>query len=374
MLALSWLAANLETCAGNTKPVAENISCAQHKTLVNLAARASNLLNIEPKRWIDSKEFENRRNVPLIKRLSYSSKRISIKKFTEHFVQNLGHMKEIWPALFYIRNGEADWIKQNLREVPASRDPGYQILIEYIMEAIPDQKLPGGPGPWRCLNPLAKHAEPSPVVDATFWLDGNRYAGRFICSCGMEYTQSVRANGFTTKPRIKRYGEMFRPYLNNAIATGQSAKATAQAAGLSVKAVRACAKQLGLGNPWARKTMSDRQLPGGPGPWPCLNPLARHAEPFPVVNATYKHNGSYCTGRFRCYCGMEYTLSVGRNGIEAKPRISVYGETFRPHLIDAITMGKTLRETAEIVGLSVKSVRTCVKQLGLNDLWTAGRS
>lgn len=111
--------------------------------------------------------------------------------------------------------------------------------------------------------------------------------------------------------------------------------------------------------------------PFGSGPWPCLNPLARHRS-RPVVTDLREHRESgRIVGVFSCACGYVYARSYDpRTRTLGRTRFRSYGPLFAPELSRSLAAGISLRQIATRLALDPKTVVSLARELGMPVPWS----
>lgn len=113
-----------------------------------------------------------------------------------------------------------------------------------------------------------------------------------------------------------------------------------------------------------------RELPFGPGPWPCPNPIADHGPGALTIFSVSERKESHgIVGVFRCDCGYIYTKSRAPDGRICGPRYRCFGPLLDPALTKMVTDGATLRGTASALGIHPRAVAAAAKRLGLEKKW-----
>lgn len=112
--------------------------------------------------------------------------------------------------------------------------------------------------------------------------------------------------------------------------------------------------------------------PFGEGPWPCLNPLARHRNKAMIPAVRLHRNHGHLVGVFACPCGYSYTRSYfSGNGTVGPPRFQNYGPMLEPAFREMIQTGQSLRATAHRLELDPKSVVKLAGKMGITTPWKA---
>ena len=110
--------------------------------------------------------------------------------------------------------------------------------------------------------------------------------------------------------------------------------------------------------------------PFGDGPWPCLNPLARHRHKLTIPTVRLHRNHGHLVGVFACQCGYSYTRSFfSQSGAVGPPRFQAYGPMLEPVLREMIQMGQGLRVTAHRLELDPKTVVKLAGERGIAVPW-----
>ncbi|MCD9085820.1 TnsD family Tn7-like transposition protein [Stenotrophomonas sp. SY1] len=106
--------------------------------------------------------------------------------------------------------------------------------------------------------------------------------------------------------------------------------------------------------------------PFGAGPWPCLNPLARHRGRELISTFEMHRNHSHQVGVFTCRCGYMYTRSYFPDrGDVGFPRFHSYGPMLLPALRKMISDGVSLRGIGHRLQLDPKTVVKLATDLGV---------
>lgn len=110
--------------------------------------------------------------------------------------------------------------------------------------------------------------------------------------------------------------------------------------------------------------------PFGEGPWPCLNPLAKHRNMVTISTVRLHRNHGHQVGVFACPCGYSYTRSyfIG-SGMIGPPRFQTYGPMLEPVLRGMIASGQSLRSIAHRLELDPKTVVKLADTLGIATSW-----
>lgn len=115
--------------------------------------------------------------------------------------------------------------------------------------------------------------------------------------------------------------------------------------------------------------------PFGTGPWPCLNPLAKHSSPTPIKSMTQHRNRKNTVGVFACSCGYAYTRCLYSKTVTlGPPRFLRYGPLLEPALLKLVASGSSLRETGRVLHLEPKTVVLLARNLGIAVPWALVRS
>lgn len=112
--------------------------------------------------------------------------------------------------------------------------------------------------------------------------------------------------------------------------------------------------------------------PFGEGPWPCMNPLARHSGKAVVSTVELHRNHGHRVGVFKCHCGYVYTRSYFEgSGALGPRRFLAYGPLLAPVLRDMIDKKNPLRVVANRLELDPKTAVKLAGELGLTTPWKA---
>lgn len=110
--------------------------------------------------------------------------------------------------------------------------------------------------------------------------------------------------------------------------------------------------------------------PFGGGPWPCINPLAKHRLHFPIKRFTQRRNHGNRVGVFSCVCGYVYTRCLNsQTGTLGLPRFLHYGPLLEPVLCQLVMANAGLREVGRSLGLEPKTVVRLARELGIAVSW-----
>jgi hypothetical protein len=110
--------------------------------------------------------------------------------------------------------------------------------------------------------------------------------------------------------------------------------------------------------------------PFGDGPWPCLNPLARHRRRSNIPTVQLHRNNGHLVGIFACQCGYSYTRSFFSGSGKVGPsRFKNYGPMLEPALREMVKTGQTLRATARRLELDPKTVVKLAGELEIVTRW-----
>ena len=108
----------------------------------------------------------------------------------------------------------------------------------------------------------------------------------------------------------------------------------------------------------------------GAGPWPCVNPLAKHRFHSPTTTFTQHRNHGNRVGVFSCDCGYVYTRCLdSQTGILGPPRFLHYGPLLVPVLRELVAAGTGLRQVGRSLGLDPKTVVRLAGELGIPVSW-----
>lgn len=115
-----------------------------------------------------------------------------------------------------------------------------------------------------------------------------------------------------------------------------------------------------------------RSGPFGNGPWPCLNPLAKHKGRPTVATVEVHRNRGHQVGVFQCVCGYTYTRSYfgGDRGL-GPPRFQMYGPSLALELRKLVREGHSLRAVARRLDIDPKTVAKLAGELGIATAWKA---
>lgn len=113
-----------------------------------------------------------------------------------------------------------------------------------------------------------------------------------------------------------------------------------------------------------------RASPFGAGPWPCINPLARHRSHSPIKTFTPHRNHGNRVGVFSCTCGYVYTRCLDlQTGTLGSPRFLHYGPLLEPALRQLVMASTGLREVGRSLRLDPKTVVRLAGELGVAFSW-----
>lgn len=113
--------------------------------------------------------------------------------------------------------------------------------------------------------------------------------------------------------------------------------------------------------------------PFGAGPWPCLNPLARHRGEKLIPTIEMHRNRSHQVGVFACGCGYVYTRSYFPDrGDVGSPRFRSYGPMLLPALKEMTAGDMSLRRIAHRLQVDPKTVVRLAGDLGISVSWKVG--
>lgn len=108
----------------------------------------------------------------------------------------------------------------------------------------------------------------------------------------------------------------------------------------------------------------------GAGPWPCLNPLARHRASAPVTNVSVHGNRGHRVGVFACSCGYVYTRRLNTNtGTLEAPRFWRFGPLLQPTLARLVAQRQSLRKIARELHIDPKTVAKLAAEHGIRTPW-----
>ena len=247
----SLMTASPDTCPSTAAPVTRTASSGKLAILHQLARRSVALLNRSTENGHASSDGDPYYRARLAERgLTLSKARVSLNALEEEVLRHIAPLREVWPTLFTESSGCGVWLRRLVGAQGNIHDPAYHLLLGFVLEEAKGSDAPFGPGPWPCLNPLAEHDAPNPIVNVTLTRTKVYTFGRFECSCGFTYSRSRRADGSITKPRVRAYGETLRPLLAQALAEGWGLHRTAAAAKVDNETMRTAASDLGFGTPW----------------------------------------------------------------------------------------------------------------------------
>jgi hypothetical protein len=109
----------------------------------------------------------------------------------------------------------------------------------------------------------------------------------------------------------------------------------------------------------------------GDGPWPCLNPLARHRESNPITTIRSHNNRRHRIGVFACHCGYVYTRRFNvDSAVLEPPRFQQYGPMLGPALVSMLKSGSSLRAVARKLKIDPKTVASLARDLGISAPWS----
>lgn len=113
-----------------------------------------------------------------------------------------------------------------------------------------------------------------------------------------------------------------------------------------------------------------RMSPFGAGPWPCMNPLAKHSSRSPIKTFSQHNNHGKRVGVFSCTCGYAYTRCLDVNtGTLGLPRFLHYGPLLEPVLRQLVMDGTGLRGVGRSLRLDPKTVVRLASELGIAVPW-----
>ncbi len=108
----------------------------------------------------------------------------------------------------------------------------------------------------------------------------------------------------------------------------------------------------------------------GAGPWPCVNPLAKHRSQSPIKTFTQHRNHGNRVGVFSCDCGYVYTRCLdSQTGILGSPRFLHYGPLLASVLRELVKAGEGLRQIGRSLRLDPKTVVRLAGELGIAVSW-----
>ena len=118
-------------------------------------------------------------------------------------------------------------------------------------------------------------------------------------------------------------------------------------------------------------TQRERRVsPFGAGPWPCINPLAKHRSHSPIKTFAQHRNHGSRVGVFSCVCGYVYTRCLdSHTGTLGLPRFLHYGPLLEPVLRQLVVASTGLREVGRSLGLDPKTVVRLASELGIAVSW-----
>ena len=112
----------------------------------------------------------------------------------------------------------------------------------------------------------------------------------------------------------------------------------------------------------------------GPGPWPCLNPLADHKSELRIATVDAYRNRGAVVGRFSCDCGYVYSRGLSSAGELGPPKFRAGGPLLEVALRRLISSGAKLRAMARELGLDPKTVVREALSIGLDVPWATKAS
>lgn len=115
----------------------------------------------------------------------------------------------------------------------------------------------------------------------------------------------------------------------------------------------------------ALDSLPSTERPFGDGPWPCLNPLAKHHRRLAVTRCRRQAVRDGIRGRFICSCGYSYARTLRNDGSITSPRISDFGPSLVPHIYAGRKQGLTVTEMARAVGLQPAVLVNQARHLGI---------
>ncbi|WP_322005171.1 TnsD family Tn7-like transposition protein [Paraburkholderia tropica] len=139
------------------------------------------------------------------------------------------------------------WPRDTLKFRTGTHHPMRRLLIEHFLESYLAGCHEGvqiGCGPWLCQNPAAEHFG-RPTIERYTILRHHKLgarAGRFLCSCGFEFTarlDAADARGQPIKMRVTQYGGTMTSKIQVLARNGYSPSKTARLLGVPLPAVKA---------------------------------------------------------------------------------------------------------------------------------------
>ncbi len=113
-----------------------------------------------------------------------------------------------------------------------------------------------------------------------------------------------------------------------------------------------------------------RMSPFGAGPWPCMNPLAKHSSHSPIKTFSKHSNHGNRVGVFSCTCGYVYTRCLDvKTSTLGLPRFLHYGPLLESALRQLVMDGTGLREVGRSLRLDPKTVVRLASDLGIAVPW-----
>lgn len=102
------------------------------------------------------------------------------------------------------------------------------------------------------------------------------------------------------------------------------------------------------------KTVDKKTAPFGEGPWPCLNPLAKHYKETVVTDMRVfkdKRHTDRVLGRFTCSCGFVYSQRADQYPSEKPYRVIEHGPLFKLEAIDLQDRGYKVNAIANLLDI-----------------------
>ena len=170
--------------------------------------------------------------------------------------------REHWgPALPHLPLGcgvpdEGGWLASLVRTHRKSFHPILHVMLRSLVTlspAAPGLSLPFGSGPWACRNRLADHFGQPVRMKLSVHREKYGRVATFACTCGYEFTRSIRSDGTVGDPRMRIPGPLLGQALRRLIVPGARLRAVAREVGLDPKTVVREALALGIDVPWSTK-------------------------------------------------------------------------------------------------------------------------
>ena len=238
-----FVAATPDNCPQNARTI---ISLTDQVTLSHLhsLARLSNeLLNNPQKPRTFTGWTAYYRNKMIEAELTLSDCRMDQQRLSQEIRSFYGCTLNLLPNVLDGSKFTGNWLKAMVRKHRKATHPLYHLLVQNFLAQRDLAKREihvslFGAGPWKCLNPLAKHRATSPIKDVVQHSNHGKITGVFTCTCGYVYTRSF--NSITKKvgqPRFQEYGALLEPALRKLIAADTSRRKIGEVLQLDPKTV-----------------------------------------------------------------------------------------------------------------------------------------